>query len=197
MANQTNKLKVAVDIDGVLADQVEAVLKRIERDYGQKYSKDEINRMHWIFNGRDIWSEITKLLTDPEYVLAISVIDGSQEAIQYLNAQDNRDLCVVTARRAETEEATKLWLKMHFPCLKEYYIAKSGTKHTIPSNVLIDDYDLNIVEFVKSHPDRRGILFHHPWSLNDHEIENYADQVHYCNCWQSVLKALDEIADTI
>jgi hypothetical protein len=52
---------------------------------------------------------------------------------------------------------------------------------------------MNIVEFVRSDPDRRGILFLHPWSLNDMDIENYSDQVYYCPQWQSVVKAIDDI----
>jgi 5'(3')-deoxyribonucleotidase len=183
-------LKIALDVDGVLADQVAAVLKRIERDYGLKYTKMDVNKAHWSFAGKDVWEEISKLLTDPEYVMTVPVIGGSQAAIQQLNEQE---LCVVTARRPETETATKQWLSMHFPSLKEYHHARTGTKHSIPSNVLIDDFDLNIVEFVKSDPCRRGILFKHPWSLNDVDIEKYADQVYFCNGWQSVLKVVDEI----
>jgi len=35
------------------------------------------------------------------------------------------------------------------------YHAKTGTKHDIPEDILIDDLDMNIVEFVKSHPNDR------------------------------------------
>jgi len=187
-------LKIALDIDGVLADQVGAVLKSIEKEYGQRYSKSEVNQAHWSFGGRDIWVEISKLLTDPEYVLAVPVIEGSQTAVQQL---DSQDLCVVTARRPETEKATKQWLRKHFPSLTEYYHARTGTKHAIPSNVLIDDFDLNIVEFVKSDPNRRGILFKHPWSINDAGIEKYADQVYFCSEWENVLKVISQIDDSM
>jgi hypothetical protein len=52
---------------------------------------------------------------------------------------------------------------------------------------------MNIVEFVRSDPDRRGILFLHPWSLNDTDIEDYSDHVYYCPQWQSVVKAIGDI----
>ncbi len=185
-------MRIAVDIDGVLADQVGAVLKRIENEYGQKYLKSDVNHAHWTFQGRDIWTEIFRLLSDQEYVLAIPVIDGAKAAVRQLARQD---LCVVTARRPETEKATKQWLSTHFPCLREYYYAGVGTKHAIPSKALIDDFDLNIVEFVKSDPGRRGILFEQPWSRNDTEIEDYANQVYFCRGWQSVLRAIDEIEE--
>ncbi len=183
-------MKIALDVDGVLADQVAAVLKRIERDYGLRYTKNDVNRAHWSFEGKDVWEEISNLLKDPEYVMAVPVISGSQAAIQQLT---NQDLCVVTARRPETEAATKQWLRMHFPGLTEYYHARTGTKHSIPSNVLIDDFDLNIVEFVKSDRDKIGILFKHPWSLNNAEIEKYEDQVYFCDGWQSIIRVIDEI----
>lgn len=186
-------MKIAVDIDGVLADQVSAVLKEIEKEYGQKYSKSEINRAHWSFAGREIWTEIARLLADPEYVMRVPLVQGSQNAIKKLSGHD---LLVVTARKLNAEEATRRWLKAHFPCLKQYYRARTGTKHNIPSDVLIDDLDLNIVEFVKSDPDRKGILFMHPWSLNDTNIKNYSDQVYYCPEWQSVVKAVDDIASS-
>jgi hypothetical protein len=59
--------------------------------------------------------------------------------------------------------------------------------------VLIDDIDFNIVEFVKSDPNRRGILFWHPWSLNDTGIHKYEDQVRFCRDWQSVVRAIDDL----
>lgn len=187
-------MKIAVDIDGVLADQVGAVLKKIEERYGLRYSKDEVNCAHWSFVGRDIWSEISELLTDSEYVMGLSVIEGSQTALKQL---DKHYVCVVTARRPETEMATKQWLSMHFPCLTEYHHTKVGAKHTIPSDVLIDDFDLNIVEFVKNDPNRHAILFVQPWSMNETEIERYADRVYFCYGWKSVVDAISEIDDGI
>jgi 5'(3')-deoxyribonucleotidase len=196
--NQENKLtliggfqlKIAVDIDGVLADQVGAVLKVIENEYGERYSEKDVNHAHWSFAGRDLWSEIARLLADSEYVLRVPLIEGSQIALKQLA---RHEVFVVTARRPNAEEATKQWLSVHFPCLRQYYHAKTGTKHNIPSDVLIDDLDMNIVEFVKSDPDRRGILFVHPWSLNNTAIENYSNQVYYCPSWQSVVSAINDI----
>jgi hypothetical protein len=62
--------------------------------------------------------------------------------------------------------------------------------------VLIDDLDINVVEFVKSDPSRRGILFVHPWSINGTDIEDYSDQVHYCPEWKSVVRAIYDIEST-
>jgi 5'(3')-deoxyribonucleotidase len=183
-------LKIAVDVDGVLADQVGAVLKVIENEYGLKYLKSDVDRAHWTFSGREIWSEIARLLADPNYTLNIPLIEGSQRGISQLI---DHDIFVVTARRPNSENATKQWLRIHFPCLTKYYRASTGAKHTIPSDVLIDDLDINIVEFVKSDPARRGILFVHPWSINGTDIEDYSDQVHYCPKWESVVRAIYDI----
>jgi len=179
-----------VDIDGVLADQVGAVLEVIEREYGEKYRKSDVDRAHWTFGGRDLWSEIGRLLADPEYALNLPLIEGSQQGIKQLK---DHEVFVVTARRPNAEEATKQWLNAHFPCLIDYYHARTGTKQSVPSDVLIDDLDFNIVEFVRSHPDRRGILFVHPWSINDTDIEDYADRVYYCPEWGRVVEAVEDI----
>lgn len=186
-------MKIAVDIDGVLADQVGAVLKVIEKEYGLRYLKSDVNRAHWTFSGREIWSEISRLLADPEYTLSVPLIEGSQRGIEQLA---DHNVFVVTARRPNTEDATKQWLSTHFPCLTEYYHARTGMKHNIPSDVLIDDLDMNIVEFVKSDPDRCGILFVHPWSINGTDIANYSKQVHYCPEWKSVIRAIHDINAT-
>lgn len=183
-------MKIAIDIDGVLADQVGAVLLVIKEEYGLKYLKSDVNRAHWTFSGREIWSEIARLLADPEYTLGVPLIEGSQKGIEQLV---DHDVCVVTARRPNSEVATKQWLGTHFPHLTEYYHARTGTKHSIPSDVLIDDLDMNIVEFVKSDPNRRGILFVHPWSINGTGIENYSNQVYYCPEWSSVVRAVADI----
>jgi 5'(3')-deoxyribonucleotidase len=191
MVCRRHELKIAVDIDGVLADQVSAVLKVIEKEYGQRYFQSDVNRAHWTFSGRELRSEIARLLADPEYTLSVPLIEGSQKGIGQLVA--DHDVCVVTARRPNAENATKQWLSIHFPCLTEYYRTKTGTKHNILSDVLIDDLDMNIVEFVKSDPNRCGILFVHPWSINGTDIENYSDQVRYCPEWKSVVRAIHDI----
>jgi 5'(3')-deoxyribonucleotidase len=183
-------LKIAVDIDGVLADQVAAVLDVIEKEYGRKYSKSDVDCAHWCFEGGDIWHEIARLLADQEYVLRVPPLEGSEDAIRKLA---EHDVFVVTARRPNTENATRKWLRTYFPGLKGYFYAKTGTKHCIPSDVLVDDFDLNIVEFVKSDPRRTGILFMQPWSRNGLDIEEYSDQIYLCSEWQSVIKAISEI----
>ena len=186
-------MKIAVDIDGVLADQVGAVLKIIEKEYGLKYLESDVNRAHWTYERGELWSDISRLLANPEYTLNLPLIEGSQKGIEQL---DDHDIFVVTARRPNAENATKQWLNTHFPCLTEYYRASTGTKHNVPSDVLIDDLDMNIVEFVKSDPNRHGILFVHPWSINGMDIENYSDQVHYCPEWKSVVRAINDIDGT-
>ncbi len=84
-------------------------------------------------------------------------------------------------------------MNTHFASFKEYYRAGTGIKHSIPSDILIDDLDLNIVEFVKSNPHRHGVLFLHPWSINGTEIEKYLEQVHFWAEWESVVRAIHEI----
>jgi hypothetical protein len=60
-------VKISVDIDGVLADQVGSALKKIEEDYGQKYSKHDVNCAHWSFGGRDIWALRCSMLLTSSY----------------------------------------------------------------------------------------------------------------------------------
>jgi 5'(3')-deoxyribonucleotidase len=97
-------LKIAVDIDGVLADQVGAVLKVIERKYGMKCLKSDVDRAHWTFAGGELWSEIGRLLAISEYTLNLPLIEGSQKAIEQLA---DHNVFVVTARRPNAEDATK------------------------------------------------------------------------------------------
>ena len=73
-------------------------------------------------------------------MLRLPLIEGSQIAEKELA---KHDVFVVTARRPDAEEATKQWLSAHFPCITQYYHAKTGTKHSIPSDVLIEDLDMN------------------------------------------------------
>ena len=136
---------------------------------------------------------MTRWLAETEYTLSIPLIEGSQEGMEQIA---NHNVCVVTARQPKAEEATKQWLNTHFPCLTEYFHAGTGTKHTLPADILIDDLDMNIVEFVKSASNRRGILFMQPWSINGVDIRNYSDQVHYCPDWKSVVRAIHDIDST-
>jgi len=53
-------LRIAVDIDGVLADQVSAVLKEIEKDYGVRYNRGDVIR-----RPLEVWREATSEQRSP------------------------------------------------------------------------------------------------------------------------------------
>ena len=53
------------------------------------------------FAGGELWSEIGRLLANPEYTLSLPLIEGSQKGIEQLI---DHDIFVVTARRPNAEK---------------------------------------------------------------------------------------------
>ncbi len=80
-------MRVAIDIDGVIADQIAGVLERIEKQYGVRMTREEVRAWDQPVPGTttDIKIEIEKALsTDPTYILGMPAIEGSVESIARL-----------------------------------------------------------------------------------------------------------------
>lgn len=183
-------LKIAVDVDGVLADQVSLILKKLNSKYNLNLTKDDIKQWDQKIDDTNIKIEIENALFDREYVLSLPVIQGSKEGMRYL--YENYHVTVATARPKETEDATIEWVSSHFK-YHEFCNTKGRRKDCVLSDVLIDDYIPNIEDFAKNKG--VGLLFSQPWNEERTTLESLIREgkVKCCDNWKEVINAVKKL----
>ena len=160
---------IALDVDGVLAEQVPHVLARAEREMGVRMTKAQITAWDTPVGGIPFDKLIARYLLDPEFVITMPVVEGAPLAMKTIGAKCR--LFVASSRPKETEQDTIKWLNQNFNFTSEMFQNTLGTKKSnIVATVLIDDYIPNLKSFTDKGHGRLGILFSQPWNTHHDEI---------------------------
>ncbi len=159
-------LKIAVDIDGVLSDALFYLLPQLNARYGTDFEQKDINKFNFCCPEFDIHEEILTAQTNPAYILSMPEIEGARDGLKYL--YDNYFVTIATSRPEKICCGSTLhWLYGKFP-FHNIVFCKKKTVDTTKSDILIDDYVKNILDFVDS--GGWGILFAQPWNLDPKEF---------------------------
>jgi 5'(3')-deoxyribonucleotidase len=171
-------MRIAVDMDEVLADPIQKLIQLYHRDYGvsQSLKIDAGNEIyhHVPVHAKDKWYEY---INEKGFFSDLPVIEGSVEALKIL--QENHDIYIVSAAMEfKNSLADKFdWLTAHFPFISWKNIIFCGHK-IVDVDVMIDDRAKNFVDF-KGRP----LLFTSPHNL----LLTHYERV---NNWQEVLDKL-------
>lgn len=172
------KLRLAVDMDEVLADPIDKFIRLYNRDYNvpldlQIEAGNEIFH-HVPEHAREKWFDY---INEKGFFRDLPLIAGSREVMQEL--QQKYDLYIVSAAlefRNSLEDKFD-WLQEHFPFIPWTNIVFCGNK-IIDADILIDDRIKNFGSF----PGRK-LLFTSPHNLLINQYERV-------NNWQEVAEKL-------
>lgn len=187
-------LTVAIDVDGVLAEQVIPVLQRIKEKYGISLSKEQITEWDYRIGDTDIKTEIELALTDESFVRAMPPIQGCREALGILTRSFH--VVVATSRHPMTDSWTREWLSANGIKYHRLVNTYAEGKSLPEVQILIDDYVGNIEEFVASAGDsRQAVLFSQPWNTDHHSLMPFivAKQVYVATGWSKVVDLIRRI----
>jgi 5'(3')-deoxyribonucleotidase len=188
---------IAIDLDDVLAAHAESFIDFSNKQYGTNLTAEDYSD-HWV----DIWhvdhEEIERRATEfhiPETIAALAAKKEAKEALKKLGTSYN--LYIVTARRQNLIDTTKVWLEQHFPSLfKDVHfvpiwepdnkITKADICKEIGASYLIDDLPRHCN--VAAEGGLKAILFgDYGWNRN----EKIAKGVIRCKDWSAVLEYFD------
>lgn len=149
-------LRIAVDMDGVLADVAEQFLRFHERDFGERKSLEEVAGIEEL----DAFPRCRTHVYEPGFFLTAPVIPQSQEILRKLN--DRHEVFIVSAATEFPQSLTEKqsWLKEHFPFISWQQMVFCGSKTIIRADWMIDDHFKNLDHF-----DGQTILFSQPHNL--------------------------------
>ena len=185
-------MRIAIDVDGVLADQVKSILVRLNAKYGRQWKHEDVIKWDQEFEDTDIEKEINKALLEKNYILEIETIPGAVEAVATLAQQ--HWIMIASARPTETQEFTMRWLTKHFDSYFKDFINTVDTgKADLDADILIDDNIDHISAF--SSNKGVGILFSQPWNREREILEPMIKigKVWVCNGWLEVKRKIEEL----
>ncbi|MDE1866490.1 MAG: hypothetical protein KGI08_02115 [Thaumarchaeota archaeon] len=157
-------MRIALDVDGVLADVIHAwllynnkvrttILKSdiSEWDFWRKYNINKFDFYEELSRCWKSWKDIPPTETN------ISYASGELSKMGTVD--------IVTARENSTHDDVKNWLKMHGVMFTNYVGVAEGTeKAKLDYDVFIDDSPLNAESMLAS--GKSVILYNQPWNLD-------------------------------
>jgi len=192
-------IAVAIDVDGVLAEQVIPVLQKIKEKYGIILTKEQITEWDYrIDNITDIKTEIESAEMEEDFVKTMLPIEGCREALDILS--QNFHIVIATNRHPLTDSWTREWLRTNR--IKYHRIVNTHVEgKSLPEfQILIDDYVGNIEEFVTSGSDsRQAILFSQPWNTAHQSLMPFilTKRVYIATDWSKVVDLIRNIRHSL
>ncbi len=164
-------MKIALDVDGVLADVIESWLIYSNK-IRPNISKGDIT--NWDFwkkfkiNRYDFYEELTSCWKNWNSIPPTE--DNLSIVTQNLSNFGQVD--IVTARELSTDSFVKNWLKLHDVTYQNYVSVIDGPmKADLDYDIFIDDSPLNAIKFLKRK--KNVFLYSQPWNqhISDQSIQ--------------------------
>ena len=162
-------MKIALDVDGVLADVIQSWLN-YSNSIRDKISKHEITdwdfwKKHQI-NRYDFYAELSSCWKNWKEIPPTE--DNLSLVTKNLSELGNVD--IVTARERSTDSFVKNWLEYHDVSYDNYVSVIDGPmKADLDYDVFIDDSPLNALKIIQQN--KKIILYSQPWNQHISEKE--------------------------
>lgn len=161
-----NKLRIAIDMDEVLADPIDKFISLYQRDHGFNYTLDQMHGKEFgELLPQELLPSLRVYLNQKGFFRDLKVIPGAVEVVKQLC--DKYDVFIVSAA---TEfplslEDKQAWLAEHFPFISWTNIIFCGHK-IVDVDIMIDDRARNFNPKIG-----RQLLFTSPHNVGLTEYE--------------------------
>lgn len=135
--------RIAVDMDGVLADVYSQFLKLHSQEYGQQITLADVEGVP----EPEAFPGILKYVNTKGFFRNAPLIPGSQKYVSLIN--EKYKLYIVSAATEFPLSLTEkqLWLNEHFPFITWQQMVFCGSKEIINADIMIDDHFKNLDYF--------------------------------------------------
>jgi len=164
-------MRILMDIDGVLADQVEAALPVINARYGLELTREDIREYDQVIELPDgstttFGTEIGPLMHSRAFVVGMRMIEGAVRGVHELGKACSETF-LATSRPEAAADATQEWLSRYN--LSAYLPLYIDNKAAVPGDILIDDAPHQVEAWAAT--GRLAIVFDQPWNRGVEEGE--------------------------
>ena len=148
--------RIAVDMDGVIADVAEQFLRYDERDFGKRKTWEEIAGIE----ERKAFPRCREYVYSKGFFRTAPVMADSQEILSTLNKTYEVFIVSAATEFPQSISEKQEWLNEHFSFINWQQMVFCGSKTIIEADIMIDDHFKNLDHFKKS-----TILFSQPHNL--------------------------------
>ncbi|MGN6294765.1 MAG: 5' nucleotidase, NT5C type [Chitinophagaceae bacterium] len=135
--------RIAIDMDGVLADVYHQFFEMDEKDFGQRRPMEEVTGKP----EREGFPNILQYVYRQGFFRTAPVMEDSRQIVEELNKK--YDLYIVSAATEfpQSLPEKQAWLNEHFPFITWQQMVFCGSKQIIQANIMIDDHFRNLDHF--------------------------------------------------
>lgn len=194
-------MRIAIDLDEVLADYINPFLEFYNSSYQTNFIKEQIVEYDWwkIFNcDREEMIQRAYRFYQTHNFRNLAPVQGSQEAISSLSKQ--HELFIVTSRPFDIAQETIAWVKKYFPDgFSGLYLTNNWSNNSSLANKKSDICrDLNLEIIIEDAPDtcyecaESGInvlVYDCPWNK---EIQH--QKIQRIKSWADALKMINDLS---
>jgi 5'(3')-deoxyribonucleotidase len=170
--------RIAIDMDGVMADTAQQFINYYEQRYGVKIDRESLNGHPEADGFPHEKGIIRSFLFEPGFFRTKPVIKDSQEVIKAL--YDKHEVFIVSAAIEFPGSLTEKldWLQEHYPFISWQNIVFCGSKTIVQADYMIDDHVKNLQHFKGE-----ALMFTAPHNINETAYKRV-------NSWEEVGKLL-------
>jgi 5'(3')-deoxyribonucleotidase/uncharacterized protein with PQ loop repeat len=161
------KLRIAVDMDEVIADAFGKTLRAFNERTGRNITKEQIARegLETVFAPETFTPELQAVFQDMHhdrtFFADLELMEGGQEALRELSTDFEIFIASAAMDVPSSFDAKYQWLKQYFPFIPPSHYVFCGDKSILNADFLIDDRPRHFEHFVGA-----GILFTAPHNVN-------------------------------
>lgn len=180
-----NKLRIGVDLDGVLVNLLEVWLDRYNVDFNDHLSSEDITswdiRKFIKPKARNIMFDY---LNDPTLYDNAGVISHQAKSILQKWKEEKHEIFIITScgNRPNMIKAKLEWLEERYPFLDKRNFVFVDNKSVAKVDIMIDDHASNLKAMMKTNPDMYPFLFQAPHNKGLAEKHGFLN----ASNWQSV-----------
>lgn len=153
-----NRIRVAVDMDEVIADTYGTMLSWLTGHHGTRWSPEALHgRQIFDVVEPEVADALRTAMQDGAFFADLPVIEGSQAALSAIAARCELFVTSAAMEFPNSLGPKFLWLRRHFPFVDPLNIVFCGDKSVIAADCLIDDNARHFKRF-----GGQGIVFSSP-----------------------------------
>lgn len=185
---------IAVDVDGVLANQIQGIIPIVEKEEGVKLSYNDVTSWNLPIGSTSIDKVIVREQAQRNYVVNMPLHKNANLVIDSLIKK--YQIAIATARPTASDQWTKEWLSKNGISYDSYHNLKEGEKHNanLHFDILIDDYIGNVKSYLEKHTGK-AILFAQPWNKDREQLQTYIQdgRLAICEEWSQIQKLVTQM----
>jgi 5'(3')-deoxyribonucleotidase len=135
--------RLALDMDGVLADVYEQFFRFDEKEYGKRRPLQEVNGVE----ERQAFPGIMQYVFEKDFFRDAPVMEGSTEVVKELNKKFKLFIVSAAMEFPQSLPEKLEWLSEHFPFLHWEQLVFCGSKTIVQADIMIDDHFKNLDHF--------------------------------------------------